>query len=109
MRGILLADRGRKEDIYPVDPNGGFPPVLNSVDALKQKDRYEKMYDVRADPVKVTAMKAGVSYRRALEALGPHNDEERKLLTGFMALESPHLYSLVITEREAVEMQNSAT
>jgi hypothetical protein len=82
--------------------------VLNAVDALKQKDRYEEMYGERADPVKVTAMKAGVSYRRALEALGPDDDEQRNLLTGFIALESPHLYSLLITEREAVEMQNSA-
>jgi hypothetical protein len=80
---------------------------LNSVDALKQKVSYEEMYGERADPVKVTAMAAGVSYRRALEALEPDDDEQRKLLTGFIALESPHLYSLLITEGEAVEMQNS--
>ena len=80
--------------------------MLNSVDANKHKERYEEMYGERANPVKVTAMRAGVSYRRTLEALGPDDDEQRNMLTGFIALESPHLYSLLITEREAVEMQN---
>lgn len=34
------------------------------------------------------------SYRRALEALTPEDVEPRKLLTGFIGLESPILYTV---------------
>ena len=47
--------------------------VYSYADAQKQIDRYDAMHGDRANPVKVTATKAGPKYRRALEALMPED------------------------------------
>ena len=63
--------------------------------ALKQMLAFMAMYGERY-PSRVTDMRAGCSYRRALEALTPGDAEPRKLLVSLIGLESPHLYTLFV-------------
>jgi hypothetical protein len=63
--------------------------------ALKQMLAFIAMHGERY-PSKVTDMRAGCSYRRALGALTPEDVEPRKLLVGLIGLESPHLYTLFV-------------
>jgi hypothetical protein len=63
--------------------------------ALKQMLAFMAMYGERYSS-RVTDMRAGCRYRRALEALRPEDVETRKLLVRLIGLESPHLYTLFV-------------
>jgi hypothetical protein len=69
--------------------------MVNLDYALKQMLTFMAMHGERY-PWRVTDMRAGCSYRRALEALTLEDTEPRKLLVGLIGLESPHLYTLFV-------------
>lgn len=76
--------------------------TTNLHQAQEKRLQFEQMYsDGGLHPLsdkarnKLTKLQAGCQKRRELEALGPNDSEQRKMLLDLIALEDPHLWTLV--------------